>query len=44
MRWPRAMPTQAGSKLLEHLGSYLALAAFALIFATLASFTYRKRG
>ena len=33
-----------GTTIVELSGSYLALAAFALIFATLASFTYRKRG
>ena len=33
-----------GTTVAELSGSYLALAAFALTFATLASFTYRKRG
>ena len=33
-----------GTTVAELSGSYLALATFALIFATLASFTYRKRG
>ncbi len=33
-----------GSTIAELSSSYLALAAFALTFATLASFTYRKRG
>ena len=33
-----------GTTIVELSGSYLALATFALIFATLASFTYRKRG
>ena len=33
-----------GTTMAELSGSYLALATFALIFATLASFTYRKRG
>ena len=33
-----------GTTVAELSGSYLALAAFALIFAILASFTYRKRG
>ena len=33
-----------GTTVAELSGAYLALATFALIFATLASFTYRKRG
>lgn len=33
-----------GTTIVELSGSYLALSAFALTFATLASFTYRKRG
>ena len=33
-----------GTTVAELSGSYLALATFALTFATLASFTYRKRG
>ena len=33
-----------GTTVAELSGSYLSLATFALIFATLASFTYRKRG
>lgn len=33
-----------GTTIVELSGSYLALTAFALIFSTLASFTYRKRG
>ena len=33
-----------GTTVAELSGSYLALSAFALTFATLASFTYRKRG
>ena len=33
-----------GTTVAELSGSYLALTAFALTFATLASFTYRKRG
>ena len=33
-----------GTTIVELSGSYLALATFALIFAILASFTYRKRG
>ena len=33
-----------GTTIVELSGSYLALATFALIFSTLASFTYRKRG
>ena len=33
-----------GTTVAELSGSYLALTAFALIFAALASFTYRKRG
>lgn len=33
-----------GTTIVELSGAYLALTAFALIFATLASFTYRKRG
>lgn len=33
-----------GTTVAELSGSYLSLAAFALTFATLASFTYRKRG
>lgn len=33
-----------GTTMAELSGSYLALATFALIFAILASFTYRKRG
>ena len=33
-----------GTTIVELSGAYLALATFALIFATLASFTYRKRG
>ena len=33
-----------GTTVAELSGSYLALATFALIFATLTSFTYRKRG
>ena len=33
-----------GTTIVELSGAYLALATFALTFATLASFTYRKRG